>query len=1303
METPRRTITIADCFGSTPARSWLDSLQHDSVDARVPYIGFSSNVADTAAAFAFEPTFDSRWARLQGAAIGLAGDLVGYAHSRGEYKEIGVEVRSAGTRISDDFVAYKDKVVGTKNDAIDVKSDVSRLVDYQAKASPNTVPNVGNRSSSKGGQVDPPLMQANTFEKASVVRGSRADAAMRIAARRISEAGVESGAALRRRVVDKEISPTEAHRLGRTEADLINSATRTDFLNPGRGPIMLEQQFIDQLQSVSHSEAVRLSMNHIITQNIAKSTTYDRVFTDMMHDAVSSTGARLDSDTFTNVRNQAIALHESALLDSGLDGFRTLSAPFSHADIMAKLPDMIRRGEAQQTYRKFSTVEAARMRMGMAEAAINSGRATSADVRLAKILPNQIDVLLNQRAALKVFDQNMQQAFPGGKQAVMSSEMNSYRYTQAEALHTILKDHPFTFEGPFGHLTDRLLNPKNNKFNDILDFPFTDRAQLGELADLVRGINNNTTTITGIPGGEVVALMLQGTAGATLTQIAYRAEFVKDVYSGNTARLADTLRRPLEAWRTLADLTKSPMMPGSSDLDMGLIVRGGGDKLLSIFEKSKVQFPNDGKAQNLKGGAAIQSIVDQAKPNSVIGRLARQEGLDVPVEWYAYQNAALAQIADAAGAIATPIAQGGISVIANNGVIDVVTHYSPYLDPAYRKGPPSAINIHGFLHSDSLAAGSTGTFVAAAAQFSPLVAQALLNLKVATSDDIRLQVNLHVQSLEGTALGYAVVDRVDDRGRAIEATIVLDDDAAGHGWFIDSTPADDNEFDADGNFSITDPNDNAGTNLFDALTVISHELGHVSGFTTAFDGFASLDVGSHDGRRHIATAEGDLHLDPSGNELDAWQHPSHLMAGTLSPGVRKAIDLATSEVIRTAWATSQTGFDPSSVLGNLVGTQPLGFVALRGNLAEVTAVATGLQDAAFQTNPSDPSPITWQTIGNVAFSDGTATISEDVGMISDLSQTFVVPAGLRSISFTLGGVSMDVSGDFPAEAFEAAILRANDSDSVSGEMVGMNGGDAAFNFQANGSVDFANGVTVSGANTSGDVIDVNREDIRVTLPIPDSMTGEAVTLYFDLIGFGADQSSITLSDVRMNFTVGWQNPIDRFDVDGLGDPSARDALLIINELGRKRVHDPATGNLFEITDEVGPPPFYDVNGDGRISALDALQVINQMGRLSGLLENELPTSWQNPIQAGDVNNNGVVTAADALVVLNELARGSVHDKANGRLHTITETVGPAPFYDVDGNGMVTAQDALRVINTVARQQTVEPESIDEAILSLLDE
>ncbi len=87
--------------------------------------------------------------------------------------------------------------------------------------------------------------------------------------------------------------------------------------------------------------------------------------------------------------------------------------------------------------------------------------------------------------------------------------------------------------------------------------------------------------------------------------------------------------------------------------------------------------------------------------------------------------------------------------------------------------------------------------------------------------------------------------------------IVIDSDAAGHGWFVDPTPNDNSEFTHAVNGSttdlLTDPSSAAAGHL-DLLTTVTHELGHVLGLE---DG---MDAADANGLMYINLMDGERRL-----------------------------------------------------------------------------------------------------------------------------------------------------------------------------------------------------------------------------------------------------------------------------------------------------------------------------------------------------------------------------------------------------------------------------------------------------------
>jgi Putative Ig domain/Dockerin type I domain len=128
--------------------------------------------------------------------------------------------------------------------------------------------------------------------------------------------------------------------------------------------------------------------------------------------------------------------------------------------------------------------------------------------------------------------------------------------------------------------------------------------------------------------------------------------------------------------------------------------------------------------------------------------------------------------------------------------------------------------------------------------------------------------------------------------------------------------------------------------------------------------------------------------------------------------------------------------------------------------------------------------------------------------------------------------------------------------------------------------------------------------------------------------------SVETLERRMMLTADWQNPSNPWDVDGNDGPESvtpLDALLVINELSRRDVSAPETGELPDLGPEDGsPPPFVDVNGDNLVSPLDAIMVINRLG--SDGLGNSSFTSTRatDTVMAGTSAANFVVTS-DTLV------------------------------------------------------------------------
>ncbi len=108
------------------------------------------------------------------------------------------------------------------------------------------------------------------------------------------------------------------------------------------------------------------------------------------------------------------------------------------------------------------------------------------------------------------------------------------------------------------------------------------------------------------------------------------------------------------------------------------------------------------------------------------------------------------------------------------------------------------------------------------AELQPIVNAAIdrwtsAGLDAATAAKLR-QVQFAIGDLPGGTLG-------EEQANLIR----LDSDAAGHGWFVDSTPGSDEEFASSAGSPQLQAVDPRAVDHIDLLTVVEHELGHVVG------------------------------------------------------------------------------------------------------------------------------------------------------------------------------------------------------------------------------------------------------------------------------------------------------------------------------------------------------------------------------------------------------------------------------------------------------------------------------------------
>ncbi len=156
----------------------------------------------------------------------------------------------------------------------------------------------------------------------------------------------------------------------------------------------------------------------------------------------------------------------------------------------------------------------------------------------------------------------------------------------------------------------------------------------------------------------------------------------------------------------------------------------------------------------------------------------------------------------------------------------------------------------------------------------------------------------------------------------------------------------------------------------------------------------------------------------------------------------------------------------------------------------------------------------WNARGNT-FVDaaGRAVLGEGGTLVAGLSQTFTLPAGARHLRFTLSSAAFLANPSGPPDAFEVALLDAVSLAPVAGVAPAFAGSDALLNIQASGQASFAAGILLDG-KAPGGTISLQQPHL-VDIDLFGIAAGSQLTVYFDMLGFGADGSSVTIDDVQV--------------------------------------------------------------------------------------------------------------------------------------------------------------------------------------------
>jgi hypothetical protein len=236
-----------------------------------------------------------------------------------------------------------------------------------------------------------------------------------------------------------------------------------------------------------------------------------------------------------------------------------------------------------------------------------------------------------------------------------------------------------------------------------------------------------------------------------------------------------------------------------------------------------------------------------------------------------------------------------------------------------------------------------------------------------------IDLTFKIQDLPTGQLAEGTITSYNTNGTPKTATITIDDDANGIGWFLDTTPQDNSEFTGVNNYLQATTN-SAAAGKYDLLTTILHEMGHTLGIINGYSKFDKYVKG-----RQFITDTFTAQLTPDGSHLDTTLHPYDLMNTSLKPGVRKlpsALNLAMIDAINAGVGGWVSG----------VGINP----------AHLTAGALiGINNGDFNTTAD------WNTAGATNIINGTATLTEQSQKLSELTQAFIIPTGAKTLQFKI--------------------------------------------------------------------------------------------------------------------------------------------------------------------------------------------------------------------------------------------------------------------------------------------------------------
>jgi hypothetical protein len=225
-------------------------------------------------------------------------------------------------------------------------------------------------------------------------------------------------------------------------------------------------------------------------------------------------------------------------------------------------------------------------------------------------------------------------------------------------------------------------------------------------------------------------------------------------------------------------------------------------------------------------------------------------------------------------------------------------------------------------------------------------------------------------------------------GQTTSTSITLDTNAAGHNWYIDTTPWDNSEFLPTSNpYEWVAKEGSAAYGKMDMLSVLLHEYGHALGIDHSADAHDYMGTTLTAGVRRLPSAEEFALMQQLVGEVKAE------MASTPSLSSESSLALPQGEREPSQLPLLPLGGFGLAFLGRLRGTR-YGSLNVEADLSTLVtrfAVTANekLTNGNFSVASGMPVDNGWATQGSVDFNNGAATLKEVSTSQTRLSQVFV--------------------------------------------------------------------------------------------------------------------------------------------------------------------------------------------------------------------------------------------------------------------------------------------------------------------------